>query len=213
VEQVVLGGSPAPWEALGFAVAGDRFRAGGVTVRLDLAAGPGLVGLAMSGLDAVDLDGLRLLAADEAPTVADHPNGVQSVDHVVMTTPRLERTSAALQAAGLELRRRREADSPRGPATQLFYRLGEVVLEVVAGPGESGDGPARWWGIVFTVADLGACAAQLGERLGTVRDAVQPGRRIATVRREAGLGAAVALISPAPQPPIRGAAERVGMPE
>jgi hypothetical protein len=45
------------------------------------------------------------------------------------------------------------------------------------------------------VADLDACAALLGGRLGEVRDAVQPGRRIATIRREAGLGVPVALIS------------------
>jgi hypothetical protein len=32
--------------------------------------------------------------------------------------------------------------------------------------------------------------------LGDIRDAVQPGRRIATVRREAGLGVPVALMTP-----------------
>jgi hypothetical protein len=35
----------------------------------------------------------------------------------------------------------------------------------------------------------------MGEKLGEVHDAVQPGRRIATVRREAGLGVPVALIT------------------
>ena len=45
------------------------------------------------------------------------------------------------------------------------------------------------------VAEIEACAELLGERLGEVRGAVQPGRRIATVRRQAGLGLPVALIS------------------
>jgi hypothetical protein len=44
--------------------------------------------------------------------------------------------------------------------------------------------------------DLDATAAVLGERLGAVRDAVQPGRRIATVRREAGLGTPLAFMTP-----------------
>jgi hypothetical protein len=56
-------------------------------------------------------------------------------------------------------------------------------------------GPARFWGITFAVADLDAAAALLGDRLGSIRDAVQPGRRIATIRREAGVGLPVALIS------------------
>jgi hypothetical protein len=48
------------------------------------------------------------------------------------------------------------------------------------------------------VADLERVAGELGERVGSIRDAVQPGRRIATVRERAGLGIPVALISPEP---------------
>ncbi len=55
---------------------------------------------------------------------------------------------------------------------------------------------ARLWGISFLVADMDATAAFLGDLLGTPRDAVQPGRRIATLRREAGLGPAIAFMSP-----------------
>ena len=60
------------------------------------------------------------------------------------------------------------------------------------------DGPARFWGITFTTADIDAAAELLGDKLGRVKDAVQPGRRIATVRKEAGLGLPVALISSKP---------------
>ena len=38
-------------------------------------------------------------------------------------------------------------------------------------------------------------AAALGPLLGEVRDAIQPGRRIGTIRREAGLGLPVAFLS------------------
>ena len=60
------------------------------------------------------------------------------------------------------------------------------------------DGPARFWGLVVIVSDLDALALELGERLGTVRDAVQPGRRIAPLRPSAGLGPALAFMDPEP---------------
>jgi hypothetical protein len=46
------------------------------------------------------------------------------------------------------------------------------------------------------VGDLDQTAHALGDLLGTPRDAVQPGRRIATLRAEAGLGPAIAFMSP-----------------
>jgi hypothetical protein len=69
-----------------------------------------------------------------------------------------------------------------------------VILEVVQHGGVE-PGPAKFWGITFAVADLDACAELLGDDLGSIRNAVQPGRRIATIRPSAGLGLPVALIS------------------
>ena len=57
------------------------------------------------------------------------------------------------------------------------------------------DGPARLWGIAFLVDDLDATGSALGELLGAPRDAVQPGRKIATLRPEAGLGPAIAFMT------------------
>jgi hypothetical protein len=51
-------------------------------------------------------------------------------------------------------------------------------------------------GLVISVADLDDAAARLGPWLGAPRDAVQPGRRIATVAPEAGLSVALALMTP-----------------
>jgi hypothetical protein len=115
------------------------------------------------------------------------------VDHVVVFTPTLGRTIAALEEAGIELRRVREPSEPGPPVHQAFFRLGEVILEVVERP--KGDDAAAFWGITLAVADIDASADLLGDLLGDVHAAVQPGRRIATVRREAGLGVPVALIS------------------
>ncbi len=112
---------------------------------------------------------------------------------MVMLTPSLERTIEELEDQGLELRRIREGETGMGTYRQAFFRVGRPILEVV-----EADGPARFWGITFTTADIDAAAELLGDKLGRVKDAVQPGRRIATVRKEAGLGLPVALISPKP---------------
>ena len=103
----------------------------------------------------------------------------------------------------MDLRRVREEPTPGGAPRQAFFRLGELILELVQAPEGSRiaadpDGPARLWGISFVVSELDATAAVLGELLGSPRDAVQPGRRIATLRREAGLGPAIAFMTPRP---------------
>jgi hypothetical protein len=81
--------------------------------------------------------------------------------------------------------------------------MGEVILEVVDAPEGSKvaadpDGPARLWGIAFLVDDLSEPAAVLGDSLSEPRDAVQPGRRIASVASAAGLGPAIAFMTPGP---------------
>ena len=65
---------------------------------------------------------------------------------------------------------------------QAFFRLDEVILEVVGPPDCPNQDPARWFGIAVDVPDLDQLAALLGDRLGPIKDAVQPGRRIATLR-------------------------------
>jgi len=91
---------------------------------------------------------------------------------------------------------------PAGAERQAFFRLGEAILEVVEHPpgtraAEDRDAPCRFYGLAFLVDDLDATARTLGPLLGEARDAVQPGRRIATVRREARLGLPVAFMPPA----------------
>lgn len=191
---------PATWTRLGFAVDDDgRCTVGGIA--FDLAgrdAGTGIVGWTLTRLaPGARLDGLPTTAGD-APARADgeHPNGATAVDHVVVSTPDVARTFAALARAGLHLRRERRAGTPEQPLRQGFYVLGGALLEVV-GPAEpSDDGPASFWGLVLVVSDLDALAARLGDDLGAPRDAVQQGRRIATLRRTAGSSVALAFMTP-----------------
>jgi hypothetical protein len=188
--EVVVGGEPRPWAALGFTVEAGAIGVGGV--RIVPAGGPsGLRELRLRDLRQERPDGLALTGAPELETApAAHPNGASAVDHVVAVTDDAARTSAALAAAGLPLRRVRRP--PESDAVQAFHLAGTLVVEVV----EAAGGAPRLWGLVIVVADLDAAAGRLGGRLGARKDAVQPGRRIATVRREAGLGLPLALMTP-----------------
>jgi hypothetical protein len=121
-------------------------------------------------------------------------------------SPALDRTVAALQAIGLELRRIRERPTPGGAPRQAFFRLGQEILEVVQEPddaverGGGADRAARLWGLALSVGDLDRAVELLAGQVGGARAAVQPGRRIATVRRSAGLSVPLALMSLAAQP-------------
>ena len=188
---LVVADPPPAWEAAGFALASGDVAVGGVAVRL---GGGGPTGWAWRGVDAGDLDGIPTSGTDDGPVSADHPNGAFALDHVVVMTPDLDRTVEAFTAAGLEARRTREAG---GRMLQVFFRAGPTILEVVGPAQPRGDDRASIWGLTFSVADLDATAALLGDALGQVKDAVQPGRRIATLRHEAlGISLAVAFMTP-----------------
>ena len=188
IDELEIADEPATWSAVGFEVADAVCTVSRVRVRL-AGKGPkrGVLGWTL-GEDT---------RAEAAPP---HPNGVVRVDHVVMLSPDLDRTVAELESQGFDLRRRREGDTPGGSTRQAFFRAGEPILEVVQAPegtsvARDPDGPARLWGLAFLVEDMDHTARELGDLLGRPRDAVQPGRQIATLRSEAGLGPAIAFMS------------------
>jgi hypothetical protein len=189
---------PQAWADLGFVLEGDSCWISGIRHRLG-AEGRGVVSWALRGLDVDDVDGLLTSPSDQPaqPTPA-HPNGVIALDHLVVMTPDIERTTKAIETAGLELRRTRDTDQYGPPFRQAFFKLGEVVLEVIGAVEPRNDKPARFFGLAFTVANLDATAAYLGDRLHAAKPAVQPGRRIATLDKEAGSAVAMAFMSPEP---------------
>lgn len=125
-----------------------------------------------------------------------HPNGALSIDHLVIFSPNLDDTIAELSPFGLEPRRTRQHEAFGQPMRQVFFRMGEVVLELVGPDKEGGEGQAGFFGLTFTVEDLDLTASFLKEHIGRVKDAVQPGRRIATLRKTAGLQTAIAFMTP-----------------
>jgi len=209
IDEILVGDPREAWEAAGFAVDGDgTCRIGSVRVRLmGRDGGKRILGWSLRGAPPArladgSLDGLPTTDSDEPPAApATHPNGATHIDHVVLLSPDLARTTAALETIGLASRGERVSDTYGAPMRQVFFRLGEVILELVGQPDTAGEGDPGFFGLAITVADLDAAGALLGEHLGTAKDAVQEGRRIATLRhREVGMSVATALMSPEPHP-------------
>jgi len=202
---ITVADPPAAWAAAGFRVDDGEARVGGVRVVLaGPDAGRGVVGWGLRGLAADapdDLDGLPVERVDERPRPPDdHPCGAVGVDHVVLLTEDLTRTVEAVERLGLRLRRERDHRGADGrPVQQAFFRAGEVIVEVVA-PADAVDEPrpgVRTFGLAVVVLDFDVARRAMAGALSDVRDAVQPGRQVATVRgRELGLSTPLLLISP-----------------
>ena len=186
---IEIADEPDAWRAAGFAVDGNRAQVGGIALELVGRAGGKRMrswtwhALAGDG----PIDGLVTHRGDPPTTPPGaHPNGATVLDHIVVVTPRLDRSVTAFEARGLDVRRVRHTDQ-YGPAfRQVFFRGGETIVEMI-GPDEppaDDERSAHFYGLAFTVADLDAAAEVLGDGLGHVKDAVQPGRRIATLRHD-----------------------------
>ena len=184
------------WADAGFTVHDGRCKIGGVSIRF-VDGSDGITGWGFAALDdpPTSIDGIPT-ASIEAQTMElwTHPNGSTQLDHVVVSSPDSARTTAALEAIGLPAKRTR--DIGRG-MQQVFFRAGEAILELVGPVEPKGDGPAGFYGLAINVEDLDATKASLGDRLTDPKDAVQPGRRIATLKtRDLGISTAIAFMTP-----------------
>lgn len=205
VDWLVVGGPVEPWRSLGLVAAphgdgGGRIPLFGTGIDVTGEGDPGMRGLVLSGVGAelIAIDGVPVTVAEPGPPLfAEHPLGAVSIDHVVVVTDDLARTCGAVaDATGVPLKRIREA----GPIRQGFHRVGGLVVEVVEQRGLE-TGPALLWGFVLVVDDLDGLCERLGpDVIGEPRPAVQPGRSIATVRPEVGLGVALAVMTPDRRP-------------
>jgi hypothetical protein len=194
--------APTPTNADGEAATGPDQKQG--------RPGRGIVGWEMAGMADGSLDGIATSSASPSATdletghggrhdshPAVHPNGVTRLDHVVVTTPDMERTTAAFEQAGFEIRRTREIPGSQPLRLQRFIWAGEAILEVVGPAERAGEGPAGIWGLALTTADMDRAVSAIGAHLSPPKQAVQPGRRIATIDSKGlGMRTAVALMTP-----------------
>ena len=206
IAEFVIGGRIEPWQAIGVNFASpDRAFVGNTWLRVTEHLAPGLHSWALCA-DArepreLTIDGLSTNFVNQVPP-APARNDVSSggprldivgVDHVVINTPNLQRTSDAIAlATGAQLKRVREAG---GGVQQGFHRLGGVVVEIVSSP-TMPPGDATFWGLVLTVDNIDSIYDFVGpDVLSEPKPAVQPGRRIATFRVGAHLGLPCALMT------------------
>lgn len=202
IDELVIGDDPDVWRDVGFSVDGNTCHIG--TVRLRLVGGEGGEGFrswSLRGVGSIDaIDGMVTSSSTEHPVEPGrHQCGATHIDHLVWLTPNGQRTADAVTAStGAEVRRVRDTEARGRPIKQRFIRFGEVILEVVSSEPPS-DGPVRFFGIAVTVEDLDALVARSGSTLSEIREAVQPGRRVATLNMAAsGLSVPLLFITPDP---------------
>lgn len=200
LRELAVSDDPETWRTAGFTVSDDGVCVIG-TVRLRIAPvehRKGVHAWAFDGDVGGDIDGVPTAVVDpgDVPEPGEHANGATLIDHLVMATPDLDRTIGALEAAGFAVRRTRDTDTYGAPMRQVFFRTGEVILELIGPQEKQGDGRSGFFGIAVNVRDLDGLKAQLGDLIGTPKDAVQPGRRITTLHmKEQGLTTAIAFMS------------------
>jgi len=203
IEELEIADPADAWRQAGFSVDSDAVcRVGGVRIRLvGRARGAGIVGWSLRGLPSNgsvgDLDGIPTTTSSAlAAAPAAHANGVTAIDHIVLLSPDLGRTVESLVSIGVHPRRERDAELGGRPVRQIFFRMGEAILEVVGSPGTADEGPSTLWGVTYVAADIDATASFFGDRTTPVKEAVQPGRRITTLRHhELGISVRSAIIS------------------
>lgn len=203
VEGLEIADTADAWRLAGFSVDSDAVCwVGGVRIRLvGRDRGAGIVGWSLRGLptdgSTGNLDGIPTTTSKPvAAHPAVHANGVTAIDHIVLLSPDLSRTVEVLAAIGVHPRRERDAELVGRPVRQIFFRLGEVILEVVGSPGTTDEGPSTLWGITYVAADIDATASFFSGLATPVKDAVQPARRITTLlHHDLGMSVRTAVIS------------------
>ena len=194
-----VGGALTPWQAIGLTF--DDFTCPLADVDIVVSGeNPGLHGwtIDIGRDDVIEIDGIRTtLVSGTQPRPSLSTIGRQKViglDHVVVNTDDIDRTTQAITAAlGLEVRRERQLGNG---AVQRFHKLDNTIIEVVTGPHITQPG-ASLWGMVASVDDLFDLAEELGENTTSPpKKATQPGRYISTVRGSVGLGVPFALMTP-----------------
>jgi len=200
ISELVVGGRAQNWALIGITFDLNHCAAlGDVVLRLDTSLEPGLHSWVLHGAEeaVTNIDGVATSHAVGDSQIAasvqsDFDLGVIGIDHVVINTTDLMRTSDALTAAtGAPLKRVRDAGNNM---QQGFHRLGSVVVEIVTSP-TMHPGPASLWGFVLNVKDIYAVANHVGpDVLSIPKSAVQAGKLISTFRSSVGLGVPLALM-------------------
>lgn len=111
---------------------------------------------------------------------------VSKLDHLVIQTPNPDR-AVALYGARLGIRFALDRTAEQWDTRFLFFRIGDLSLEVVNRLSERNDPsqPDRLWGLTWATDDIEAAHARLtalGRNLSEIRTGRKPGTRVFTIR-------------------------------
>ena len=137
-------------------------------------------------------------ATAAALTGSDSDAAVSGLDHVVIRTPNPER-AVALYAGRLGLSLRLDRSEPSWGARLLFFRCGDLVIEVAHDlkAGVTSE-PDKLWGLSWRVPDIARAHARVrdaGVEASDIRVGRRPGTRLFTVRSHAA-GVPTIMIGP-----------------
>jgi catechol 2,3-dioxygenase-like lactoylglutathione lyase family enzyme len=131
-----------------------------------------------------------------SPQLADSP--VTGLDHVVIRTTHPNR-AVALYGARLGLDLRLDRTEPRWGTRFMFFRCGDLIVEVVHNLNEpASDAPDHPWGLTWRVGDIAAAHARMsaaGFDVSDMRTGRKPGTRVFTVRNNT-LGVPTLILQP-----------------
>ncbi|MBS0549235.1 MAG: VOC family protein [Proteobacteria bacterium] len=110
---------------------------------------------------------------------------IASLDHVVVRTPNPER-AIAFYAGRLGLDLRLDRSNPKWNARLLFFRCGDLVVEIAHDLSKGvSDGPDQLWGVSWRARDIARCHARLkkaGVEVSEPREGRRPGTQVMTVQ-------------------------------
>ena len=121
------------------------------------------------------------------------------LDHVVVGTRHPER-AAALYGARLKLDMALDRTNPAWGSRLMFFRCGDLIVEIAHRLNETGDAPDSMFGLSWRADDIDGARARLaatGLDVSEVRDGRKPGTRVFTVR-DGHCGVPTLVLKPTP---------------
>ncbi|MBS0222977.1 MAG: VOC family protein [Proteobacteria bacterium] len=140
-------------------------------------------------LDATHRVPITLVERSDAPppsplSGADDAASIAALDHIVIRSPNPER-AVAFYGGRLGLDLRLDRSNPKWGARLLFFRCGDLVVEIAHDLGKGiSDGPDQLWGLSWRTPDIARCHARLkkaGVEISALRDGRRPGTQVFTV--------------------------------
>lgn len=198
ITELQIADDPAIWADLGFTVEGDRCRVGTVDLILTGSdSGNGITGWTWHGSPDAGFGTIETAFADQPPgdAASEHPNTAAAMFYVVLMGPSHPDLVSALETVGTTVSEPTTMGRSDAAMLRSLAPAGGIEVEVIAPATADPDRSWELWGVIIEVADIDALATRLRSRLKSVKPAMQPGRRIATLDRSAGSSVPIAFMT------------------